>query len=78
MRRGWEVDSIYDLTHIDRFFIHKIKNIVEFERKIKESDGYLLPLAKRIGMSDAYIAECRGESFSEVSKERIEKDISCL
>jgi len=75
LRRGWEVDSIYDLTHIDRFFIHKIKNIVEFERKIKESDSYLLPLAKRIGMSDAYIAECRGESFSEVSNERIERKI---
>lgn len=75
LRRGWQIDSIYELTYIDRFFLYKIKNIVEFERKIKESDGYLLPLAKRIGMSDAYIAECKGESLSEVSKERIEKRI---
>ncbi|MGC8970671.1 MAG: carbamoyl-phosphate synthase large subunit [bacterium] len=75
LRRGWEVDSIYELTHIDRFFLYKIKNIVDFERRIKESDGCLLPLAKKIGMSDAYIAECRGENIGKVSKERIEKGI---
>lgn len=75
LRRGWEIDRIYELTHIDRFFLHKIKNIVEFERRLKEEDGSLLPLAKRLGMSDAYIAECKGESFSSISRERIEKKI---
>lgn len=75
LRRGWDIDTIYKLTHIDRFFLHKIKNIVEAERRLKEEDGSLLPLAKRLGMSDAYIAECKGESFSEISKERVDKKI---
>lgn len=75
LRRNWEIDAIYELTHIDRFFLYKIKNIVEFERRLKEEDGSLLPLAKRLGMSDAYIAECKGESFNEVSNRRVEKKI---
>ncbi|MCX7796323.1 MAG: carbamoyl-phosphate synthase large subunit [bacterium] len=75
LRRNWRIDDIYELTHIDRFFLDKIKNIVEFERSLKEEDGSLLPLAKRLGMSDAYIAECKGESFSKISRERAEGKI---
>lgn len=75
LRRGWEIDRIHSLTHIDRFFLNKIKNIVEFEKAIKEGDGSVFQLAKRLGMSDAYIAECRGEDFNRIFKERIEKKI---
>jgi len=75
LRRGWEVDRIHSLTHIDRFFLNKIKNIVEFEKKIKEGDGSIFQLAKRLGMSDAYIAECRGEDFNKVFRERTEKRV---
>jgi len=75
LRRGWEIDRIHSLTYIDRFFLNKIKNIVEFEKAIKGGDGSVFQLAKRLGMSDAYIAECRGEDFNRIFKERIEKKI---
>lgn len=75
LRRGLEVERIHELTHIDRFFLEKIKNIIDLERLLKESDGSILPLAKKLGMSDAYIAECEGRSFGDIFKERTEKGI---
>ena len=75
LRRDWDVDRIHTLTCIDRFFLEKIKNIITLEGLLKESDGSILPLAKKTGMSDAYIAECKGESFKDISRERMDRKI---
>ncbi|CAL8084361.1 unnamed protein product [Calicophoron daubneyi] len=39
---GWSVDKIYELTHIDRWFLHKFAVIVECQRKLRSlPDGTL-------------------------------------
>lgn len=58
IRRKIDLGLIYNTTKIDMFFLEKIKNIIKFERKVKENVGSLETLkeAKKIGFSDKYIA----------------------
>ncbi|MBU0979944.1 MAG: carbamoyl-phosphate synthase large subunit [Nanoarchaeota archaeon] len=37
LEQGYTVDRIHDLTMIDRWFLHKIKNIVEIERELRKN-----------------------------------------
>ena len=70
MQAGYTVDQIYDLTRIDRWFLHKLMEIVQTSKKLektsppKDPDGRdwgeqereLLYIAKRQGFSDFQIA----------------------
>ncbi|MCK4375637.1 MAG: carbamoyl-phosphate synthase large subunit, partial [Candidatus Brocadiae bacterium] len=61
-RRGLMVEEIHDLSHIDRWFLQKIKNVVDLEKEIHDAgrDGLtdeLLRRAKRFGFSDHEIAD---------------------
>lgn len=31
-RRGWSVEELYELSHIDRWFLYNIKQVVDFEK----------------------------------------------
>ena len=55
--RGGEVDRISALTGIDRFFIRKLRNIVEMEEELKARpfDIAALKAAKKMGFSDKEI-----------------------
>ncbi len=61
-KMGMEIDEIYELTKIDRWFLDNIKQIVEMEEKIEnrkskiENDGELLRKAKKYGFSDRQLA----------------------
>jgi len=57
LRKGISVEKIYKLTWIDPWFIHKIKNIVDAEQKLKENqlDAKLLREVKKLGFSDKQI-----------------------
>ena len=57
--RGVDLGVINSLTQIDMLFLDKIKNIVSFEKTIKENvfDHEVLFRAKRLGFSDNYIAK---------------------
>ena len=59
LRLGTSVDSIAEATAIDRFFIRKLRNIVEEEKEIKDnpSDLKVLREAKKVGFSDKVIAQ---------------------
>ncbi len=59
-RKGVSVDEIYNLTKIDRLFLDKIVNIINFEQIIinNKEDIEVLKLAKKMGFSDLYIAKC--------------------
>jgi len=70
LRRNWTIEELYSLSNIDPFFLNKIKNIVQFETLLRDGDGSLIPLAKRLGMSDAYISECRREPVEKIRSER--------
>ena len=61
LSNGRSVESLYDLTHIDTWFLDQIKQIQEFEREIrrftfKNIPNSVLSEAKRIGMSDSHLA----------------------
>jgi len=70
--RGFSIEDIWEITWIDKYFLKKIKNIIDFSFKIKESelDGEFLEEAKKIGFSDIEIAEIKGIDEQEVRKLR--------
>lgn len=65
LRRGMTIREIHELSHIDPWFLEKLRNIVEMEFRLA-SVGWsgltkkLLWEAKHMGFSDRYIAECLG------------------
>ena len=62
LRHGYTVERIHELTKIDRWFLHKLKNIVQTAEelddydKLEEIPAELLTLAKQQGFSDFQIA----------------------
>ena len=59
IRRGIDLQTIFDITKITVFFLEKFKNIVDFEKTVKENpmDLKILKEAKKMGFSDKYIAK---------------------
>uniref|UniRef100_A0A4W6DFP8 Multifunctional protein CAD n=1 Tax=Lates calcarifer TaxID=8187 RepID=A0A4W6DFP8_LATCA len=65
-RAGYTVDQLYELTKIDRWFLHKMKNIADHERlletynQVRSIRGAMPPevmrKAKQLGFSDKQIA----------------------
>ncbi|TCK02891.1 carbamoyl-phosphate synthase large subunit [Phorcysia thermohydrogeniphila] len=75
LRRGWSIEKLYELSRIDRWFLHNIRQIVELEKEIKKYTLDTLPsdvlkFAKKWGFSDRYIAELLGVSEKEVREKR--------
>ncbi len=75
LKKGYTVDRIYDLTKIDKWFLYKLRNIIELERELEGynsvadvSDAMLLD-AKRKGFSDFQLArtvfKCSGSEIEE-------------
>ena len=64
LKMGISVERIYKLSTIDPWFIEKIKNIVDVESKIKQSelDESLLWEAKKMGFSDKQIARAKDQT----------------
>ncbi|MGM9550954.1 MAG: carbamoyl-phosphate synthase large subunit [Clostridia bacterium] len=58
LRRDTEIEKICEITQIDRFFVRKLKNIVDEEAWLKNHVGNIeeLKKAKKMGFSDKEIA----------------------
>ncbi|XP_030626460.1 multifunctional protein CAD isoform X2 [Chanos chanos] len=63
LRAGYTVDQLYKLTKIDRWFLHKMKNIADHEKLLEtyNQDESTMPpevmrKAKQLGFSDKQIA----------------------
>ncbi len=73
MRRGYTIDQIHELTKIDKWFLYKLRGIIdtaeELERldSLDDLDADLLRRAKRQGFSDFQVARA-------VLKERMNAD----
>jgi len=65
LRRGYYVERLARLSKIDAWFIHKIKGLVDMERRLaaRSLDEETLLQAKRLGFGDAYIAKLRKTSL---------------
>jgi carbamoyl-phosphate synthase large subunit len=61
LEEGMSIDKIYELTKIDRWFLYKMKNIVDMKKNlaglsVEQLDRNLLKEAKQKGFSDKQIA----------------------
>lgn len=75
IRTGCSIDRIFEVTRIDRFFLHEIRRITDMEEAIRKSGTDVLLSAKRMGFSDRAIAELSGTSETEVFRLRKEAGI---
>ncbi len=69
IKRGISIDEIYEKSMVDKWFLYKLKNIIDIEQNLKELDflgssdeekQYWLMRAKRYGFSDGQIAKIIG------------------
>ncbi|MCA1660242.1 MAG: carbamoyl-phosphate synthase large subunit, partial [Verrucomicrobiaceae bacterium] len=64
---GTSIDEVFELTKIDRWFLHNLKQIVEEQGKLAQVD---LRRAKKLGFSDRQLAVTHGISESEIRETR--------
>ncbi|WP_043930906.1 carbamoyl-phosphate synthase (glutamine-hydrolyzing) large subunit [Bacillus sp. EB01] len=81
LHRGVTVETIHGLTQIDLWFLHKLEAIVEVEKELSffkwdTISARLLKEAKRINLSDRFIAATFGIAETEVRKKWKELGIS--
>lgn len=66
MHRGYTIDQIHDLTKIDKWFLYKLKHIIDIDETLKKCksvnvlDKELLRTAKIYGFTDFQIARAVG------------------
>lgn len=72
LRRGYDWETIVEWSKIDKFFIWKLKKLVDFEKTIAANkfDTETLLQAKKIGFSDVNIAHLWDVDYREVFKFR--------
>jgi len=64
---GMSIEEVFDLTKIDRWFLQNVRQIVEEQGKLGQTD---LRRAKKLGFSDRQLAVARGVSESDIRAER--------
>ncbi|MBM7617209.1 carbamoyl-phosphate synthase large subunit [Weissella uvarum] len=77
IRRGYTVDELAELTHIDAFYFYKLANIMQLELDVKEHpwDYEVLKSAKYYGLSDGLIAKLWGTAYESVRRYRWDNNI---
>ncbi|MCX5803597.1 MAG: carbamoyl-phosphate synthase large subunit, partial [Proteobacteria bacterium] len=92
LRAGFDIDEIYNLTGIDRWFLKNIEEIVECERELEiykkdlpifadSQNGLperLIGQAKKFGFSDKQIGNILGQDEVEIRAWRLGKDIKSV
>lgn len=69
IKNGYSIDRIHQLTHINKWFLVKFKNIIDVEKNLRKSKTLskeILLKAKRYGFSDNQIArikKCKQEEI---------------
>ncbi len=75
LRKGAEVDELHRKTHIKRWFIQQMKELVELEEKVIAYRGKALPddllkQAKRDGFADRYLAQLLDTTEKDIREKR--------
>ncbi|KFB52100.1 AGAP000300-PA-like protein [Anopheles sinensis] len=83
LRAGYTVEQLYELTKIDRWFLRKLRGIIDFTVRLEGvGDGVqdlrvgLLREAKRLGFSDRMIAQC--VKSTELAVRTVRKELGVL
>ena len=79
-RRGWSMQEIFDSCQVDKWFLHQIREIVNEEKIISESnlsaiDQTTMKSYKKKGFSDARMADLLSIKEQEVRNHRYELDV---
>ncbi len=73
LARGMSIDEVYELTAIDRWFLGQLQELLDAERWFANLGDLGAPDVrdmKRMGFSDAQLAELRGESEDAMRERR--------
>ena len=72
LRRGWGMEKVAELTAWDPFFLRKIRDLVELEKRLRTSrpSRTAIATAKRCGLSDAELSKATGWSEDRVRRVR--------
>ncbi|MDX9975964.1 MAG: carbamoyl-phosphate synthase large subunit, partial [FCB group bacterium] len=75
LRKGADMDELHRVTHIKRWFIEQMKELVDLEEEIlrhkgAELPGELLARAKRDGFADRYLAQILGVPEKRIRDQR--------
>ena len=76
LRKGATSDELYELTHVKRWFIDQMRELVEEEEALMQNKGALpsdeaLTQAKKDGFSDKYLSQILEVSEDEIRNRRI-------
>ena len=79
-RRGWSFDEVFDSCKIDKWFLHQIRELVEYENTLLgldlvDLDKSKLLSFKKKGFSDARIADLLNIPEEQVRKYRYDLEI---
>ncbi len=81
-RAGMDIEEIYNLTYIDRWFLQNLKQIIDMEGRLEETNGHtdaaLLRQAKEYGFSDIRIGELLGKGEDEIRGMRLENNMKSV
>ncbi|KAJ3085036.1 hypothetical protein HK102_000374, partial [Quaeritorhiza haematococci] len=81
LHKGYSVDRIWELTKIDRWFLNKLKNIVDLDKVLREYTPQTVPVtllkaAKQLGFSDRQVGKALGTSELAARKLRTEAGVT--
>ena len=65
LKQGVSVDEIFDITKIDRWFLHKLKNLVDYEKRLKTEKltRALYDEGKLLGYPDQELEKLSGQKI---------------
>jgi len=84
MKQGYSIERIHELTHVDKWFLYKIRNVVDIEQRLSNAVGPcfsqdLLREAKQAGFSDRQIGQLLDLKEHHVREQREKYGIvSCV
>ncbi|MBW2220049.1 MAG: carbamoyl-phosphate synthase large subunit, partial [Deltaproteobacteria bacterium] len=76
LRKGADIQALYELTHIKPWFIEQMKELVDLEEEILQYKGQALPddlltQAKKDGFADRYLSSLLETSEKDIRQKRI-------
>ncbi len=77
IRKGATTEELYAITHVKRYFIDQMRELVEEEEALLQNKGALpndeaLIRAKKDGFSDKYLSQLLGVSEDDIRAKRLE------
>nr|NVI70401.1 rudimentary [Cucujiformia] len=80
LKKGYSVDKLYNLTKIDKWFLQKMKNIVDWNTQLesltqKDVSYEVLLQSKQLGFSDKQIGQAVKSTEQAIRKLREDSDI---